>query len=340
MLGVLLRLILVEQCHDLPHHDVHRIVAHLLGDGDKPDAVLRQPADVELKLEVISEEAREAVDDDDIERRGLARARLDHLLEFGPAIIGGGRARLDIKLDELIPARGAVGFALAFLIRNRDIVLGLPRRRDAQIQGGAQRHGHRDCPLRSSARPEQLIEKVAEPCLEHVQLGVGDWHRVGPIVRNDPRIKIVPGRPADARPGFWLNVKIIGQNAQAGAGSGHPRSIAPLRSQANDRFLSASAPVPSGRSVMKGAPALISSLDRLASLRRAGDGRSRPKPRSGGAERASLDGLAAVRPARAKAVMARLALRDSVSGRSSSTRSCMTFGVMRPRSPRSSRTKP
>src|SRR5258708_5977458 len=40
------------------------------------------------------------------------------------------------------------------------------------------------------------------------------------------------------------------------------------------------------------------------------------------------------RPVRAKAVMAQLALRDSVSGRSSFTRSCITFGVMRPRSPR------
>ena len=40
VLGVLLRLIFVEQRHDLAHHHVHRIVAHLLGDGDKPHAVL------------------------------------------------------------------------------------------------------------------------------------------------------------------------------------------------------------------------------------------------------------------------------------------------------------
>ena len=33
-------------------------------------------------------------------------------------------------------------------------------------------------------------------------------------------------------------------------------------------------------------------------------------------------------------------LRESVSGRSSSTRSCITFGVIRPRSPRSRRTRP
>src|SRR5690606_17087047 len=33
VLGVLLRLVFVEQRHDLPHHLVHRIVAHLLPDG-------------------------------------------------------------------------------------------------------------------------------------------------------------------------------------------------------------------------------------------------------------------------------------------------------------------
>src|SRR6185437_1704385 len=122
-----------------------------------------------------------------------------------------------------------------------------------------------------------------------------------------------------ARPRFRLDVEIDRQNAQAGAWSGHPRNIAPLRSQANDRLLSASALLLPGKSVTKGALALTSNLDRLASPRRAGDSRSRPKPRSGGAERASLDGLAAVRPARAQAVMVQLALRARVSGKSNST---------------------
>ncbi len=43
---------------------------------------------------------------------------------------------------------------------------------------------------------------------------------------------------------------------------------------------------------------------------------------------------------RRSCVVAQPALRDSVSGRSSSTRSCITFGVIRPRSPRSRRTSP
>ena len=104
MLGVLLGLVFVEQRHDLPHHGVHRVVAHLLGDRDEPNAVLRQPADVELQFEVVTEKAAERMDDDDVERRGLARTRLDHALELGSAVIGGRCARLHIGLDELIAA--------------------------------------------------------------------------------------------------------------------------------------------------------------------------------------------------------------------------------------------
>lgn len=104
MLGALLGLILVEQRHDLPHHDVHRIVTHLLGDGDEPDAILRQPADVKLQLEVVSEEPAKRVNDDDIERRGLAGARLDHALELGTAVIRGRCAGLDIGFDKLVAA--------------------------------------------------------------------------------------------------------------------------------------------------------------------------------------------------------------------------------------------
>ena len=100
----------------------------------------------------------------------------DHPLEFGTAVVRGGGAGLDIRLDEIITARFAVRFALPALVGNGDIMLGLPRRRDAQVEGGAQRHGHSKRLLRSSARPEQLIEEVAEPCLEHVELGLGNRH--------------------------------------------------------------------------------------------------------------------------------------------------------------------
>ncbi len=104
VLSILLGLILVEQCHDLPHHDVHRIVAHLLGDGDKLHPILRELPDVELELEVVAEEATERVDDHHVEGRGLRSARLDHPLELGTAVVGRRRSGLDIGFDQLIAA--------------------------------------------------------------------------------------------------------------------------------------------------------------------------------------------------------------------------------------------
>jgi hypothetical protein len=139
VLGVLLRLVFVEQRHDLPHHDVHGIVAHLLRDGDELDAVLGELANVELQLEVIAEETREAVNHDDIERRGLRRARFDHALELGAAVIGGGSAGFHEGFDKLVAARGAIGFALLALVGDRHVMLGLPRRRNAQIERRALR---------------------------------------------------------------------------------------------------------------------------------------------------------------------------------------------------------
>ncbi len=53
MLGVLLRLLLVEQRHDLAHHHVHRVVAELLGHRNEAYAVLGELADVELQLEMV-----------------------------------------------------------------------------------------------------------------------------------------------------------------------------------------------------------------------------------------------------------------------------------------------
>jgi len=128
VLGVLLGLILVEQRHDLAHHDVHRVVTHFLGNGHKANAILRQLADVELKLEVIAEKPAERMDHHDLERRGLCGSGLDHLLELWAAIIGGGRARVHECLDKLVAARGAIGFALLALIWDRYVVLGLPGR--------------------------------------------------------------------------------------------------------------------------------------------------------------------------------------------------------------------
>jgi hypothetical protein len=51
---------------------------------------------------VIAKEAREAVNHDNIEGRGFGRARLDHALELGPAIVGRGSARFDEGLNQRV----------------------------------------------------------------------------------------------------------------------------------------------------------------------------------------------------------------------------------------------
>jgi hypothetical protein len=135
---------------------------------------------------MVEEEARERMYNDDIEGGGLRCSRLHHALELGPAVVCGGRACFDIGLDDLVTPRRAMGFALTALVWNRDIMLGLPCRRNAQIKGGAQRHGHGKVLLRSSARSEKLIEEVAEPGLENIHLGLRNRHAFRPVVGDRP----------------------------------------------------------------------------------------------------------------------------------------------------------
>jgi len=138
VLAVFFGLVLVEQRHNLAHHDVHRVFADFLGDGDQFDAVFRQFSDVEFEFEVVAEEAAEGVDDDDIEGGGFGGAGFDHALEFGAAVIGGGGAGFDEGFHELVAACEAVSLALAFLVGDGDVMLGLARGGDAQVEGGAQ----------------------------------------------------------------------------------------------------------------------------------------------------------------------------------------------------------
>ncbi|ALR19746.1 hypothetical protein ATN00_04895 [Sphingobium baderi] len=116
---------------------MHGIVAHFLCDRNQLHAVLGELAHIELKLEVIAEEAAERMDHDDIEGRGFAGASLDHALELGAAVIGGRCTGFYKSLDQLQTTGFAIGFTLPLLVGNGDIMLGLPRRRNAQVKGRA-----------------------------------------------------------------------------------------------------------------------------------------------------------------------------------------------------------
>ncbi|MDG5972165.1 hypothetical protein JAGODDHD_02927 [Sphingomonas paucimobilis] len=138
VLAVFLRLVFIEQRHDPPHHVVDWVVPQLLRDGNEPDIILGELAIVIFHVESIAEEAREAVNQHHIEGRGLRRARLDHALELGAAIIGGRVAGLHEDFDQLIAARRAVRLALLALVGDRHVMLGLPGGRDAQVEGSPQ----------------------------------------------------------------------------------------------------------------------------------------------------------------------------------------------------------
>ncbi|MEC5382666.1 hypothetical protein VSX64_17650 [Aurantimonas sp. C2-6-R+9] len=186
------------------------------------------------------------MDDHHIERRGLAGARLNHPLELRAAVIGRRCAHFHEGIDKLIAPRGTVGFALLALIGDGDIMLGLPRRRDTQVKGGAQRNGHgRHLLVKSSARSEQVVEKVAEPRLEQIDFGDCDRNMLRPVVGDGPCREIVFDRTPDAGFRHVGVVMEVGRQRAAsgtpatvlaarGARSGHANRIARARGKLND----------------------------------------------------------------------------------------------------------
>jgi hypothetical protein len=137
-------------------------------------------------------------------------------------------------------------------------MLGLARRRDAQIEGGAQRHGHGSSLLMMSLfRPEQFVEDIAEPPLEQIDLGLADGDMLRPVVGDDPvrqlvlRLRAAPIRPHRRRREAVVieiecgSVQVIGRGAVApatdagtmGALSRHARRIARMGRRLNDAIL-------------------------------------------------------------------------------------------------------
>jgi hypothetical protein len=83
------------------------------------------------------EKAAEGKNDHDVEQCALRNACFDHALELGTAVVGGGSAGFNEGFDQYIATGSTVGFALALLVGDGDVMLCLPRRRDAQVEGGA-----------------------------------------------------------------------------------------------------------------------------------------------------------------------------------------------------------
>ena len=245
-------------------------------------------------------------------------------------------------------------------------MLCLPRRRDAQIEGGALRHGHAGNLLTSSRRPEKFVEKVAEPGFEHRHLGLCDGNARRPVISNGPGRRVDLERAADMATGrASVVVEVVGKIQESNGrvmGMRHAGSVMPESSALNSPIARFSRPRASGgkdrRSALVGGriatPPPWSRKERSRSLSamaasqqkgRAGSRRSRPQPRSGGASRQPCPpapGPAGLREAlmAQTASRSRVAMPFSTSGRSSAIRSCVSVGVMRPRSPRSSRTSP
>src|SRR3546814_16246458 len=86
---------------------------------------------------MIAEEAGEAVDDHEVERRRFRRPGLDKPLELWTAVVRRRRAGLNIGVNDLEATRRAPAFALPPLVGDRYVMLGLTRGRDAKVEGRA-----------------------------------------------------------------------------------------------------------------------------------------------------------------------------------------------------------
>src|SRR6266851_2833891 len=107
-------------------------------------------------------------------------------------------------------------------------------------------------PSKSVAGRKQLVEQVPEPSFEHLDLGLGHRHVLGPIVRDGPGRLVLRCRAANAA-SRWARivVEIAGQSIRIDgilssgfASASHDRSFAPPLRQKNGRSASDATPRP------------------------------------------------------------------------------------------------
>ncbi|MGB3387870.1 MAG: hypothetical protein WBA88_07810 [Pseudaminobacter sp.] len=123
------------------------ILAHILGDGDELDTNLAQLADIELRVQRIAAEAAERVDHQIVEGMAVTFGLVDHVLKDRAILIQGRGPRLGEYIRHRPAVPLAIGAALRNLIRQRQIMLGLPCRGNTNIDGGIDGHGCLDCLL-------------------------------------------------------------------------------------------------------------------------------------------------------------------------------------------------
>jgi hypothetical protein len=111
------------------------------------------------------------MNDDEGEWSVGAGRLVDHLLEDGPIVVEGGRARLAKDLADVPPVALAVRSTLGDLVRKRKVAFGLPRRRNAGVDCGA---GH--CLVLVAQDCVDLVAKEGAPegefCLEGRNWGI------------------------------------------------------------------------------------------------------------------------------------------------------------------------
>ncbi|MDP9422424.1 MAG: hypothetical protein M3Q19_06260 [Pseudomonadota bacterium] len=140
MLGRLRTLVLVELAEDRANQIAGSPLSYILGDRDKLHLGLGELAAIALELELVPEEAAEAVDDHEIIGTLARGCGFNHGLELGPIVVGRGCARLTIHVDQQHAARLTIGRYRSDLIDQARLMLSLSAGRDADIGGGPWGH--------------------------------------------------------------------------------------------------------------------------------------------------------------------------------------------------------
>ncbi|MEK9213322.1 hypothetical protein SM191_19160 [Sphingomonas sp. 2378] len=141
MLGVLGRMIFVEDGEHRHGKVGRRIVAEILRHRDDADLLAAQSLAILHEVERVAEQPRQRMREDDVDRVLIRLGKRDHLAE-GTAMVVGGAARFREDADGLSAVILDPAFGGGDLIRQRQVVLLLPRGRYPRIDEDALTREH------------------------------------------------------------------------------------------------------------------------------------------------------------------------------------------------------